>query len=535
MKDLSRRGFVLGASSVGVVVRAMAADTERQNHSALEFRHGVASGDPLHDRVILWTRVSAGNRYDHLRVSWKVARDPAMRRIVASGSEWTDADRDFTVKVDADDLRPNTTYFYQFYVKGASSPVGRTKTLPLADVSSLRFALASCSNYPFGYFHAYRHIAARRDLDLVFHVGDYIYEYPNAGYGDGAPLGRVPQPDREILTLADYRLRHATYKSDPDLQEAHRQHPFITVWDDHESANDAWHDGAENHDPDQGEGDWEVRKRAAIRAYFEWMPIRAQRYGAPGKIYRYFKYGSLAEIDMLDTRLYGRDKQAAGPTDAAAINDPSRQLLGAEQESWLFDRLYRSQCRGTQWRVIGQQVMLAQLSATRGAVPINVDQWDGYAAARSRLFQHIRDTNIDNVVVLTGDIHSSWANDLTPNPYDGAAYDPATGQGSLGVEIVCPGVTSPGIEDPATAQQNAIQLRAVSPHMKYIEMNKRGFVIVDINRERMQADWYHLPTVREQTNELIFAAALTSVSGANHFTPVGAPISPRDSIPDAAP
>jgi alkaline phosphatase D len=179
--------------------------------------------------------------------------------------------------------------------------------------------------------------------------------------------------------------------------------------------------------------------------------------------------------------------------------------------------------------------MLAQLSATRGAVPINVDQWDGYAAARSRLFQHIRDTNIDNVVVLTGDIHSSWANDLTPNPYDGAAYDPATGQGSLGVEIVCPGVTSPGIEDPATAQQNAIQLRAVSPHMKYIEMNKRGFVIVDINRERMQADWYHLPTVREQTNELIFAAALTSVSGANHFTPVGAPISPRDSIPDAAP
>lgn len=535
MKDLSRRGFVLGASSMGVAVRAMAAEPERQGNSTPVFRHGVASGDPLHDRVILWTRVSAGTRYDHLHVLWKVARDPAMRRIVASGSVWTDADRDFTVKVDADDLRPNTTYFYQFSTKGAASPIGRTKTLPLTAVSSLRFAVASCSNYPFGYFHAYRHIAERRDLDLVFHVGDYIYEYANTSYGDGAPLGRVPQPDREILSLADYRLRHATYKSDPDLQEAHRQHPFITVWDDHESANDSWHDGAQNHNPDQGEGDWEARKRAAIRAYFEWMPIRAPSFGPPGKIYRYFKYGSLAEIDMLDTRLYGRDKQAAGPTDAAVINDPSRQLLGAEQEAWLFDRLYRSQCRGTQWHVIGQQVMLAQLSATRGAAPINVDQWDGYAAARSRLFQHIRDTQIDNVVVLTGDIHSSWANDLAINPYDGAAYDSATGRGSLGVEIVTPGVTSPGIEDPATAAQNAIQLRAVSPHMKYIEMNKRGYVVVDIDHNRLQADWYHLPTVREQTDEQIFAAAFTSASGDNHLTSAGSPIAERADAPDPAP
>lgn len=513
----------------------MANETDRRGHGESAFRHGVASGDPLHDRVILWTRVSGSSPFDHVRVAWKVARDSRMRRIVSSGQVWTDAGRDFTVKVDAGDLQPDTTYYYQFYTKSAASPVGRTKTLPIAAAHSLRFAVVSCSNYPYGYFHVYRRIAERPDLDFVLHLGDYLYEYPNGAYGDGTPLGRIPQPDREIVSLSDYRLRHATYKTDPDLQEIHRQHAFIVVWDDHESTNDAWRDGAENHNPDQGEGEWEVRKRASIRAYFEWMPIRTSALNASGKIYRSFRYGSLAELDMLDTRLYGRDQQAASPTDSAVINDPARQLLGVDQEAWLFDRLYRSQSRGVQWRILGQQVMLAQLSATRGATPVNVDQWDGYTAARSRLFQHIADNHIDNLVVLTGDIHSSWANDLAPNPYDGAAYDPTTGKGAVGVELVTPAVTSPGIEDPQTAAQTAAGLRAVSPHMKYIELNKRGYVLVDINRDRMQADWYHVPTIREQTTEQILAAIFACGNEANHLERVGAPLQSRTDSADPAP
>jgi alkaline phosphatase D len=415
------------------------------------------------------------------------------------------------------------------------SPVGRTKTLPLRHAESLRFAVASCSNYPDGFFHVYRRIAERADLDFVLHLGDYIYEYGNGRYGDGASIGRLVAPDHEIVSLQDYRLRHATYKSDPDLQEAHRQHPFITVWDDHESANNAWHDGAENHDPELGEGEWEARKRAAVRAYFEWLPIRERAYVPKDLVYRAFRYGDLAEIDMLDTRLYGRDEQAAGTTDAGTINDPGRQLLGVEQEAWLFNRMYQSHARGVQWKVLGQQVMMAQLSANRGATPVNVDQWDGYAPARARFFQHIADHRIDNVVVLTGDIHSSWGSDLAPNPYDATQYDPATGRGALGIELVTPGVTSPGIENPTEAAQTAAALRALSAHMKFIELNKRGYTVVDVDRERLHSEWWHVPTIRERTDEQFLAAALASASGTNHLVPVATALNARPNTAEPAP
>jgi len=539
VKELSRRGFVIAASLAGLggATRAFAAEeTFRTNgNSSAAFNHGVASGDPLHDRVVIWTRVTPRARHDSTLVRWRIARDPRMKRDVSGGFAWTDDSRDFTVKVDVGDLEPNRTYYYQFETQGARSPVGRTKTLPLFGVSNLRFAFSSCSNYPYGYFQVYRRIAERADLDFVLHLGDYIYEYANAQYGDGTPLGRVPDPDREILTLSDYRRRHAIYKSDPDLQAAHQQHAFITVWDDHESANDSWHDGAENHNPELGEGDWELRKRASIRAYFEWMPIREFAFRPRSSIYRAFRYGNLAEIDMLDTRLFGRDQQPASPADTAAINDPNRQLLGVEQETWLFNRLYDSQSRGVRWRVLGQQVMMAQLSATRGASAINMDQWDGYAPARARLFQHIAQNDIDNVVVLTGDIHSSWANDLAPNPYDATAYDPVTGRGAVGVELVTPGVTSPGIEDPVAAAQTAAGLRFVSPHMKFIELNKRGYVVVDINRDRVQSEWWHVPTVREKSDVQTLAAALTSESGKNHLVPSSAQLAPKSDAAEPAP
>jgi alkaline phosphatase D len=539
MKELSRRGFVLAASlaGLGAAARALPGD-EGFRHGAgsgVSFKHGVASGDPLHDRVVLWTRVTPKRVNDTLLVKWRVARDARMKREECHGAVWTDASRDFTVKVDADRLEPNRTYYYQFEVHGARSPIGRTKTLPLFHARSLRFAVASCSNYPYGFFQVYRRIAEHADLDFVVHLGDYIYEYANGQYGDGASIGRLVAPDHEIVSLQDYRLRHATYKSDSDLQEAHRQHPFITVWDDHESANDSWHGGAENHNPELGEGEWELRKRGAIRAYFEWMPIREFPYRPKSSIYRAFRYGNLAEIDMLDTRLYGRDHQAAAPTDTAVLNDPTRQLLGAEQEAWLFNRLYHSQSQGVQWRVLGQQVMMAQLSASRGASVLNVDQWDGYAPARERLYRHITDTNIDNVVVLTGDIHSSWGSDLAPNPFDASQYDPATGRGAVGVELVTPGVTSPGIEDPVEAAQTAAGLQFLSPHMKFIELNKRGYVVVDIDRERMQSEWWHVPTIRERTNAQSLAARLASASGTNHLVPVATELTLRAEAAEPAP
>jgi alkaline phosphatase D len=350
---ISRRRVVLGITATGLVAPVLAADPRwlGANAGAREltpFLHGVASGDPLANRVILWTRVTPVSADAVVPVRWRVASDPLMRQVCCSGGVLTDASRDFTVKVDATQLTPGTTYYYQFSALDAHSPVGRTRTLPHDDVDRLRLAVLSCSNYPYGLFNVYGLVARRHDLVAVLHLGDYIYEYANGVYGDGTALGRIPDPNREIVSLADYRARHAIYKTDPDLQECHRQHPFIAVRDDHESANDSWMGGAENHDPDQGEGDWEVRRALSIRAYFEWMPIR----GVPSNpIYRRFRFGNLAEVDMLDTRLLGRDMQAASPADVASINDPNRQLLGVEQEAWFFNRLAQSSAHEVPWRL----------------------------------------------------------------------------------------------------------------------------------------------------------------------------------------
>lgn len=540
MKELSRRGFVVAASlaGLGVATRAFphgngngrGLGRRHGNGRSVEFNHGVASGDPLQDRVVLWTRVTPKRPADdRLPVKWRISRDPRMKHDVAGGHAWADATRDFTIKVDAAGLAPNRTYYYQFEAEGVRSPVGRAKTLPFMRADSLRFAFASCSNYPYGFFNVYRRIAGRSDLDFVLHLGDYIYEYGNGQYGDGAAIGREVEPDHEMVSLEDYRQRHATYKTDPDLQEAHRQHAFITVWDDHETTNDAWRDGAQNHNP--GEGSWQLRKAAAIRAYFEWMPIREFPYRPQSRIYRSFRFGDLAEIDMLDTRLVGREQQTA---DLATINDPARQLLGVEQESWLLDRLYQSHRQGVQWKLLGQQVMMGQLSLDRGVNPYNTDQWDGYAAARTRLFDHISAYGISDTVVLTGDIHSSWAHDLARDPYNGG-YNPQTGSGSLAVELVTPGVTSPGFENPAEAQQTAALVRAITPHNRYVELNKRGYVVVDIDRERMHSEWWHVPGVRERTDEQYRAAGLVSESGANHLVSTAITLAPRTGAADPAP
>jgi alkaline phosphatase D len=333
----------------------------------------------------------------------------------------------------------------------------------------------------------------------------------------------------------DYRARHAQYKTDPDLQEAHRQHSFITVWDDHEVANDAWQNGAENHQPD--EGDFQERKAAAIQAYFEWMPIRAEKRDGSGRVYRSFHYGKLFDLIMLDTRLIGRDQQVADPCDSAQRADPTRQLLGEAQESWFFAELQGSRRRGTRWRLIGQQVMFGQLVnvLAPGGCIFNPDQWDGYAAARARVLGKLVDGGIDNVIVLTGDIHSSWGNDLTSSPFDPTAYNPATGSGSLAVEFVTPAVTSPGIDDATQAALFGGAIRATHPHVKYVDLFHRGYALLDITREQVQCEWYHVATIKERRADESLANALLVAAGTNHLVAAAAPTLPRSDAPALAP
>lgn len=531
MSAFTRRELISALTALSVAPWfARAADRVATNNDP-RFAHGVASGDPLHDRVILWTKVTPVRISDDVSGSWRIARDANMREVVREGTFRTSFDRDFTVKIDADRLEADRTYYYQFETNGARSVIGRTRTLPTQDVKSLRFASVSCSNYPQGYFNAYACIAQRNDLAFVVHLGDYLYEYSLGEYADPAFAGiRDVQPANEIISLLDYRMRHALYKSDPDLQEVHRQHPFICVWDDHEIANDTFRDGAENHNPERHEGPWKSRREHAIRAYNEYMPIRTER-RLDDTQNRTFRIGALADLIMLDTRLHGRDKQAvmpAGRSELSAsdstITDPKRSLLGRDQEKWLESQLLGSRSRGTQWRLLGQQVMMAQLSLTSGKTIVNPDMWDGYAPARQRLFDLLEQRDVRNNIVLTGDIHSTWCNDLTANPWDGARYDPTSSKNVLAVEFACPAVSSPSpIADPSTAVKRAAQYRSAAPHLKYIDMVKRGYVLLDLNAERAQAEIYHTPTVARRSREEQLAAVFVSERGNNGLVSASVP------------
>jgi alkaline phosphatase D len=557
---IKRREFLelaLAGAIVGAATPAIAHGGLGQSHSETwtprptdlvpgkVFRHGVASGDPLKDRVILWTRITPKHNVS-VPVECAVATDPNMRRVVARYRGTTGSERDFTVKFDAYGLKPDQTYYYQFIAMREASPIGRTRTLPQR-TDRVRFALASCSNWPAGFFAAYGHLAKKHDIDAVLHVGDYIYEYANEQYGNGTPLGRVPAPNKEIVSLNDYRTRYAQYRTDVHLQAAHRQHPWIVVWDDHEIANDAWSGGAENHNP--GEGDWQARKRSATRAWYEWLPVRdPQRFwDAPGRIYRSFQFGDLVTLDMLDTRNAGREQQIPGLIDlntlnlvplegtpeqvfaeisrrVAGYNNPERQLLGKEQEKWLAQQLLEPSSRRTKWHVLGQQVMMGQLSVSNAALPgirlpLNTDQWDGYAGARERLLQFIQANGIKNVIVLTGDIHSSWANDIARNPY-AAGYNPS--KDSLAVEFVCPGISSPFFTDPNPQIVKGFECvaRATNPHTRFVDLEKNGYVVIDIDRTRARSEWYHLDNVLNPDSTEMMTAAVQVDAGRNYITKV---------------
>jgi alkaline phosphatase D len=427
--------------------------------SMAPFHHGVASGDALADRVIIWTRVTPNDPNDSYEVEWQVATDEAFANVVANGSELTDGSVDFTVKVDVTGLTQNSWYYYRFTLEGEQSLVGRTRTAPSAQVDRMRFAVASCQKFDSGVFYnAYSHLAERTDIDAVIFLGDYIYE--SAGSTTGS--GTVIQPANEILSVEDYRQRYASYRLDSNLRKVHQQWPFYAVWDDHETANDSWSGGAGNHDP-ATEGPWADRKANGQQVYFEWLPIRAS---APDSysIYRKIPMGPLLDLIMIDTRLEGRDEQV-GLTDAA-IDDASRSILGAAQKQWFKSQLSTSTA---QWKIIGNQVMFAPLELP--AIPIifpnggilNADQWDGYRAERQEIVEHLHDNNIDNVVVLTGDIHTSWGNDI---PHHDLNYDPNTGEGSVGVEFVTTSITSGS--SPVSVGQSIVT--AANPHMKFVDL-----------------------------------------------------------------
>jgi alkaline phosphatase D len=420
----------------------------------------------------------------------------------------TGPERDHTVKVDATGLTPGSAYFYRFTLAGVRSHVGRTRTAP-ADTSTpaqVRLGVVSCSNWEAGHFSAYRHLAARTDLDAVLHLGDYVYEYGTGTYAYGSTnrVIRPHDPAHEMLTLADYRRRHGQYKKDPDLQALHARTPWITTWDDHETANDAWSGGAENHQPD--EGAWATRKAVARTAYDEWMPVRLSGTAVTGdgvQIYRHLRFGRLADLTMLDLRSY-RDQQVAA-TNPGAADDPGRTITGAAQLGFLEDRLAGSDAV---WKLVGNPVMISPvlvppldqyvagpIADMTGILPrdgaaYNVDQWDGYTADRRRLIDFITDRGIANTVFLTGDIHSAWACEL---PVDPGTYPLSR---SAGVELVATSVTSNNLDDltgtpPRTSSVGVEEaIKTSNRHVRYLDFDSHGYSVLTLTPTSAHMDWF---------------------------------------------
>ena len=579
----------------------------------LHFTHGVASGDPLSDRVILWTRALPGSgSHSELEVRWEVAIDESFNNIVTWGTTLTDAARDYTVKVDVVGLEPGGHYFYRFLGEGVTSMVGQTRTLPDADVGEFRLGVASCSNYPQGYFNAYRHMA-ETELDLVVHLGDYIYEYAEGVYASKVALeqlGRHVKPDHETVALEDYRMRYGLYRSDADLQAVHARHPFVCVWDDHELANNTWREGAENHD--SREGDFRVRMRQARKAYHEWLPIRESDEGDQAPIYRNFPIGNLADLVMLDTRLHGRDRgldysadmplrmatfhvtgegegvlvdeATAASLPAAEVKrlplpfdvssgkpvaitdyskiaylipgslppelrylpdthsfkadiliDSNRTLLGTDQEAWLATQLQASKARGATWQVLGQQVLVGKLGVpvlpddavtvenppqrlqtfldnmaalAAAGLPLNLDAWDGYPAARDRLFSDLI-AHASNPLVLAGDTHNAWIFNLSDT--EGRA---------VGVEIGTPGISSPGLESIIPAKPELLKqaLMDTSPELVHADTVHRGWAEVVLTPVAATSEFHYVSTVLDRDYTVESTDKLPCVAGDRAFT-----------------
>lgn len=548
----TRRAFLGAAGATAAAALFGPAALARADEEDLApFLHGVASGDPLPDRVVLWTRVDPEGSQRTIPVRWIVFTDLADPNgsTVASGRELARPERDWTIKFDATGLAPYTPYFYEFAAPdGRRSIIGRTRTAPDGPVDdALRFGVVGCSNYPAGWFNAYGALALRQDLDAILHTGDYQYEY--ASRNDERPVG-----DFETVTLEQYRARTKAYRRDPDLRRLHQLFPMISTWDDHESTNNSHYSGAQNHTPGD-EGDWFDRKNASAQAYDEYQPFRKpdQSTGPSGeprtyqdgmRIYRVVPYGNLARIIVLDTRIEGRDPAAPTPAVGPEPEDPDRTMLGSTQRSWFLEQLSDAKAAGVRWKVVLQQVMVQQWNAAGitdlgvqdqlpgqyrilgDGLSVNGDAWDGYTAERRRIFDHLEAEAIDDVVFLTGDIHMAFAADLAKDPYNPVAaaggYDPLTGEGSLAVEFVNQSVTSSGLGEvtgPEVADAVALGSRTVNPHQKHTEFKGHGFFVLTLTREAAQADWYNVATIAQRDLTHAHDAAWRTLAGTNRLVP----------------
>jgi alkaline phosphatase D len=487
------------------------------------FEHGVASGDPLTDGVIVWTRVTP-EVSEPVEVWWEMALDEAFAERTAQGTVTTDASSDYTVKVDVPGLVWGRNYFYRFAAQGRWSTTGRTRLAPKGDeATKLRFGVCSCANYGFGYFHGFRHIAERADLDAVLHLGDYFYEFGNGTFPSEEEQLRMLEPPHETVTLEDYRTRLSLYRRDEDLQECHRQHPFVVVWDDHETANNSWMGGAENHDPET-EGSWPERVAAARQAFFEWIPIREN---PEQQLYRTLKYGDLADIIMLDTRIEGREEQFDVILFASDEPKLPANIISAEQEAWLQEQLSTSTAK---WKIIGNQVVMSlwQFVNSTGRISnANPDQWNGYREGRERLLGFLRDNGISNTVVVTGDVHSSWAMDVT---YGDGSYNTETREGAVAVEFVASGITSP----PEIPQVVLDLFVKDSPHIRYVEGAHTGYFVLDVQAEKTQADWYLLDGIGKDQGAEMLDASWAVLDGQNHLTEMSGEEAPNEETPGLA-
>lgn len=553
--DLSRRSLLKAAAVVSAIGAPTVAARAKTLAVTGPFRHGVASGDPLGTAVILWTRVTlsaaatpGSGRGPAVPVVWEVAADRAFTRVLKQGHVTTSATVDHTVKVDVTGLKPYTQYFYRFRALGRVSPVGRAQTAgDDGRLHALRMALVSCSNYTGGYFTPYRYVARRTDLDLVLHLGDYFYEYGNGDdrYGPETLRGKRDHvPAVEPVTLAQYRARHGHYKTDPDLQAAHAAHPWIVIFDDHEVTDNTWAEGAVNHQ--DKEGSFRGRRAAAYRAYFEWMPIRRPDRRST-RFWRRFSFGPLADLSVIETRQH-RSEQVAGAAgslfgyDTAALNDPKRQIMEPAQMAWLAKGLQDGSRR---WHLLGNQTVFARVAAPHdlpgrdalvaagipvGAGVFNTDQWDGYGDDQLEVLRAMAGSTADTVV-LTGDIHSSWANDL---PVDAGSYVPGV-TGSAGVEFVCPSVTSDGFAEilggaePATVATTTLQ--TMNPHLRYLDGVGHGYAVLDVTPDRVQTDFWFVADREDPQAPQRLAASWVAQHGSRRVVAAPGPIGSRADRP----
>jgi len=521
----------------------------------VRFDYGVASGDPLADRVVLWTHATGGADPAVVALNWEVALDAGFTQVVSSGQTQAAADAGFTTKVDATGLAPGQTYFFRFRAGSDVSPVGRTRTLPTLGATSVKLAVFSCANFPAGFFHAYS-AALPAGAEYAVHLGDYIYEYEATGYAseDAVALGRVSLPATECLTLADYRQRYAQYRSDPDLKQLHANLPMIAIWDDHEIADNAHATGALNH-TEGLEGAYSARAAAAAQAYHEWLPIRTPDMNNLRRVYRSFDFGSLLSLHMLETRLLAREPEvtlaaltdpATAVTALATLNAPTRQMLGTEQMGWLTQQMTASSAT---WQVLGQQVLMARMdfpaSVLQALVPANdpadgaravadyllarelaasapelmtpeqqalvdpvrnprlgynMDAWDGYPAARETLLTTASGLG-KRLVSLAGDTHNAWYSDLTLQ--DGT---------KVGEEFAAPAVSSPGLEaflDALSPSTVADIFTRVLGSLKFTDTERRGFLLMTFTAQAATGDWYFVDTVKSSTHTVTLGYTAT--------------------------